>query len=46
MKRSNELTKLMTRLESGAPLPTEIYRRTGHARILGITGPPALAKAH
>ena len=34
----NELTKLVTRLEGGAPLPTALYRRTGNARILGSTG--------
>src|SRR5882724_432914 len=43
--RGNELTKLVTRLESGDPLPTELYRRTGHARILGITGPPGVGKS-
>src|SRR6266403_4170324 len=41
----NELTKLVTRLESGEPLPTELYRRTGNARILGITGPPGVGKS-
>src|ERR1017187_4036222 len=40
-----ELTKLVTRLESGEPLPTELYRRTGNARILGITGPPGVGKS-
>ena len=43
--RDNELTKLVTRLESGEPLPTELYRRTGNARILGITGPPGVGKS-
>jgi LAO/AO transport system kinase len=43
--RSNELTKLVTRLENGEPLPTELYRRTGNARILGITGPPGVGKS-
>jgi LAO/AO transport system kinase len=43
--RSNELTKLVTRLESGEPLPTELYHRTGNARILGITGPPGVGKS-
>jgi len=41
----NELTKLVTRLESGEPLPTALYRRTGNARILGITGPPGVGKS-
>ena len=43
--RGNELTKLVTRLESGEPLPTDLYRRTGNARILGITGPPGVGKS-
>ena len=34
-----ELTKLVTRLEAGEPLSTDLYARTGKARILGITGP-------
>jgi LAO/AO transport system kinase len=42
---SKELTKLVTRLESGESLPTDIYRRTGNARILGITGPPGVGKS-
>jgi LAO/AO transport system kinase len=41
----NELTKLVTRLESGEPLPKELYGRTGNARILGITGPPGVGKS-
>src|SRR5580704_4468943 len=40
-----ELTKLVTHLENGEPLPTELYRRTGNARILGITGPPGVGKS-
>ena len=40
-----ELTKLITRLDSGEPLPTELYRRTGKARILGVTGPPGVGKS-
>jgi LAO/AO transport system kinase len=43
--RGQELTKLVTRLENGEPLPTELYRRTGKARILGITGPPGVGKS-
>ena len=43
--RGNELTKLVTPLESGGPLPPELYRRTGNARILGITGPPGVGKS-
>jgi len=42
---SKELTKLVTRLESGEPFPTDLYRRTGNARILGITGPPGVGKS-
>jgi LAO/AO transport system kinase len=40
-----ELTKLVTRLEAGEPLPAEFYARTGNARILGITGPPGVGKS-
>jgi GTPase len=40
-----ELTKLVTRLESGEPLPPDFYSRTGNARILGITGPPGVGKS-
>jgi len=40
-----ELTKLVTRLEAGEPLSTELYARTGKARILGITGPPGVGKS-
>jgi LAO/AO transport system kinase len=40
-----ELTKLVTRLEAGEPLPAEFYARTGTARILGITGPPGVGKS-
>lgn len=40
-----ELTKLVTRLEAGEPLPTELYACTGKARILGITGPPGVGKS-
>ena len=42
---SKELTKLVTRLEAGVPLPAEFYARTGTARILGITGPPGVGKS-
>ena len=40
-----ELTKLVTRLEAGEPLPAELYACTGMARILGITGPPGVGKS-
>ncbi len=40
-----ELTKLVTRLEAGEPLSTDLYARTGKARILGITGPPGVGKS-
>ncbi|HVM62524.1 MAG TPA: methylmalonyl Co-A mutase-associated GTPase MeaB [Verrucomicrobiae bacterium] len=40
-----ELTKTVTRLEAGEPLPPELYARTGRARILGITGPPGVGKS-
>jgi LAO/AO transport system kinase len=43
--QQRELTKLVTRLESGEPLPSELYARTGKARILGITGPPGVGKS-
>ena len=43
--RGKELTKLVTRLEGGEPLPMKLYSRTGHARILGITGPPGVGKS-
>ena len=41
----SELTKLVTRLESGERLPAEDYARTGKARIVGITGPPGVGKS-
>ena len=40
-----ELTKLVTRLEAGEALSTDLYARTGKARILGITGPPGVGKS-
>ena len=43
--QNRELTKLVTRLESGKPLPPELYARTGKARIVGITGPPGVGKS-
>jgi LAO/AO transport system kinase len=39
------LTKLVTRLEAGEPLSTDLYARIGNARILGITGPPGVGKS-
>ena len=36
---------MVTRLEAGEPLSTELYARTGKARILGITGPPGVGKS-
>jgi LAO/AO transport system kinase len=41
----SELSKLITRLENGAPLPAELYAKTGRAHILGITGPPGVGKS-
>ena len=43
--QQRELTKLVTRLESGVPLPVDFYARTGKARIVGITGPPGVGKS-
>ena|SRR5579859_1216753 len=43
--RQRELTKLVTRLEGGEPLPPDFYSRTGKARIVGITGPPGVGKS-
>jgi len=43
--QGRELTKLVTRLESGEPLPSELYTHTGKARIIGITGPPGVGKS-
>ncbi len=43
--QGKQLTKLVTRLESGEPLPAELYARTGRARIVGITGPPGVGKS-
>ena len=43
--QGKELTKLVTRLESGEALPSELYARTGKARIVGITGPPGVGKS-
>ncbi|MGD0059477.1 MAG: methylmalonyl Co-A mutase-associated GTPase MeaB [Verrucomicrobiia bacterium] len=40
-----ELTKLVTRLEAGDPLATDLYARTGNARVIGITGPPGVGKS-
>jgi LAO/AO transport system kinase len=43
--QGKELTKLVTRLESGEPLPPELYAHTGKACIVGITGPPGVGKS-
>lgn len=43
--QGKELTKLVTRLESGERLSSELYARTGKARIVGITGPPGVGKS-
>lgn len=43
--QGRELTKLVTRLEGGEPLPADFYARTGKARIVGITGPPGVGKS-
>jgi LAO/AO transport system kinase len=43
--QQRDLTKLVTRLECGEPLPSDFYSRTGKARIVGITGPPGVGKS-
>jgi len=43
--QGKELTKLVTRLEDGEALPSEVYAQTGRARIVGITGPPGVGKS-
>jgi GTPase len=40
-----ELTKLVSRLEDGEPLPGPLYAKTGRAHIVGITGPPGVGKS-
>jgi LAO/AO transport system kinase len=40
-----ELTKLVSRLENGEPLPGNLYAKTGRAHIVGITGPPGVGKS-
>jgi LAO/AO transport system kinase len=40
-----ELTKLVSRLENGEPLPGHLYAKTGRAHIVGITGPPGVGKS-
>jgi LAO/AO transport system kinase len=40
-----DLTKLVSRLENGAALPTKLYAKTGRAHIVGITGPPGVGKS-
>jgi LAO/AO transport system kinase len=40
-----ELTKLVSRLENGAALPSKFYAQTGRAHIVGITGPPGVGKS-
>jgi LAO/AO transport system kinase len=41
----SDLTKLVSRLENGAALPTKLYAKTGRAHIVGITGPPGVGKS-
>src|SRR6267154_2038116 len=41
----SNLTKLVSRLENGAALPAKLYAKTGHAHIVGITGPPGVGKS-
>ena len=41
----SELSKLISRLENGKPLPAELYAKTGRAHIVGITGPPGVGKS-
>ena len=43
--QGKQLTKLVTRLESGKRLLAELYAQTGKARIVGITGPPGVGKS-
>ena len=43
--QGKEFTKLVTRLEGGEALPSELYACTGKARIIGITGPPGVGKS-
>jgi LAO/AO transport system kinase len=40
-----ELTKVVTGLENGTPLPKALHARTGRAHIVGITGPPGVGKS-
>lgn len=39
------LTKLVSRLENGAPLPAKLYAKTGRAHVVGVTGPPGVGKS-
>src|SRR2546425_11568295 len=41
----SDLTKLVSRLENGGPLPRHLYSKTGRAHIVGITGPPGVGKS-
>jgi LAO/AO transport system kinase len=41
----HELTRLVSQLENGTALPTNLYTGTGHAHIIGITGPPGVGKS-
>ena len=45
MSDRQELTKLVSRLENGEPLPGNLYAKTGRAHIIGITGPPGVGKS-
>lgn len=40
-----KLTRLVSRLENGAPLPAALYARTGRAHVIGLTGPPGVGKS-
>jgi LAO/AO transport system kinase len=41
----NALTKLISQLETGAPLPAVWRKKSRRARVLGITGPPGVGKS-
>lgn len=41
----NDLTKLISQLQNGAPLPAALRQKPKRARILGITGPPGVGKS-
>jgi LAO/AO transport system kinase len=41
----SDLSKLVSRLENGAALPSNVYAKTGRAHVVGITGPPGVGKS-